>query len=277
MNPLAALPRLAIGEFKNKTQNPELDKFTETMHELISDCLSESQRFSLVERERLAEIIKEIGLSQTDLADPEKAVEAGRLAGANYMLFGSLVSGQGKKEVWLTARMVKTANSNLIGSRRILSPIDEISDYSIKLADLILTIQFPVSYLKIVGRSTIFPGWGQMVIGSKSGKGFFYTAILSLGTLGFTEYRYNQADDEYYKLMNQEFKRAADVLDAQKKRKDRNNQRRIAAGIVGIVWLANIADAVLEVHSQNKKLQHTEELEFQSGSEEVHILYSMRF
>ncbi len=29
MNPLAALPRLAIGEFKNKTQNPELDKFTD--------------------------------------------------------------------------------------------------------------------------------------------------------------------------------------------------------------------------------------------------------
>lgn len=49
-------------------------------------------RFDLIERERLQEIVDEHSLNLTGLVDPSKAVELGKLFGAEYLAFGSVTS-----------------------------------------------------------------------------------------------------------------------------------------------------------------------------------------
>jgi len=68
-------------------------------NKLITE-FTQTDRVSVVERERLNQLLKESDLSRTEYTDPGHTVEIGNVLGANYMLFGtiSLLDGKVKTE-----------------------------------------------------------------------------------------------------------------------------------------------------------------------------------
>ncbi|MGV3522687.1 MAG: CsgG/HfaB family protein [Candidatus Sericytochromatia bacterium] len=80
--------------------------------QLLSPLLA-SGRFTLLERSRLQDVIKEQGFSQSALTDPSQAVELGRLAGAELLLTGrySLLPGS----VQLNLRLVRVESGEIVG------------------------------------------------------------------------------------------------------------------------------------------------------------------
>ncbi len=53
-------------------------------------ALAKSEKVQVVEREKMAVIMGELELTEAGLTDPERSVEAGKLLGADYLVFGSV-------------------------------------------------------------------------------------------------------------------------------------------------------------------------------------------
>lgn len=57
---------------------------------LIVDAAMSVKGWTLVERERLAEVLREQGLSQSDLVNPDTAIRIGKITGADAVVFGQV-------------------------------------------------------------------------------------------------------------------------------------------------------------------------------------------
>lgn len=64
------------------------------VHELVN-----SGEVSVVEREEISRIMDEARFSQSDLTDPSRAMEIGKLLGADYMIFGAITTVDPRVEV----------------------------------------------------------------------------------------------------------------------------------------------------------------------------------
>lgn len=83
----AAKPTLAV----LKIDNASYSEISELMHSKLLIEFQNSGRFLLVERDQLAQILREQGF-QSLAVDPSQAVEIGKLAGAKYTLFNRVSS-----------------------------------------------------------------------------------------------------------------------------------------------------------------------------------------
>lgn len=88
--------RIAIWDFENNSQGnywflPDLAK---TARNQIDTAIAEnkalSDKFSVVERQKLELVMKEQGLSSTGALDPQSAAKVGRLLGVKYILTGGI-------------------------------------------------------------------------------------------------------------------------------------------------------------------------------------------
>lgn len=83
-----SLPRLAVREFENKTDEPNVPAAAIT--EMMITELSKAGIFSLIEREKLNYVAEEIRLGQSGLVDPETAPKVGKIKGAQYSMTGAV-------------------------------------------------------------------------------------------------------------------------------------------------------------------------------------------
>jgi len=90
-----AIPTLAIIDFTNGRGAPSDEG--RKLAELLSAELSAQGGVALLERSHFAEIMEEHGLSSSHLSSPEKAVELGKLLGADYVLSGRLYTLDGDR------------------------------------------------------------------------------------------------------------------------------------------------------------------------------------
>lgn len=83
---------IAILDFTShlKNQNPSIGQAAVFMFQTE---LLQSKQFQLMNRQRLRDAIKELGFSQTALADPNKALQIGKLASVSYLVTGEILSG----------------------------------------------------------------------------------------------------------------------------------------------------------------------------------------
>jgi curli biogenesis system outer membrane secretion channel CsgG len=88
--------RIAIWDFENNAQGnywftPDLAK---TARNQIDTAISEnktlSDKFSVVERQKLELVMKEQGLSSAGVVDPQSAAKVGRLLGVKYIVTGGI-------------------------------------------------------------------------------------------------------------------------------------------------------------------------------------------
>lgn len=83
---LGNVTKIAIAEFEG-----EKGSGTQTSYKL-TELLTQTQRFTILEREKIDKILQEQGFSLTGAIDQTTAVEIGRLLGVDALIFGSVTT-----------------------------------------------------------------------------------------------------------------------------------------------------------------------------------------
>lgn len=83
-------PRLAVLEFGNKAQHGGWGRVGEAAQDMFITELVKSGKYSVIDRERLEALMREKNLSLSGDVDPRSAVQAGKLLGVEYILFGNV-------------------------------------------------------------------------------------------------------------------------------------------------------------------------------------------
>lgn len=84
-------PRIAVLEFVNKADNQYWwHGGAAAMQDVFVTELVKSGKFRVMEREQIAAIMQEKGLTLSGDIDPSTAMQIGKLLGVNYMLTGSI-------------------------------------------------------------------------------------------------------------------------------------------------------------------------------------------
>ena len=100
-------PRIAVLEFKNKADNQWwYHGGAEAAQDVFVTELVKSGKFRVVEREQLAQLMREKNLSLSGDVDAKTAVQAGKLLGVQYFLTGS-VTEYGTTDAGASARSVR--------------------------------------------------------------------------------------------------------------------------------------------------------------------------
>lgn len=83
-------PRVAVLEFGHKALEAHWSRAGEAAQDMFITELVKSGRFTVVDRERLDAIMREKNLSLSGDIDPRTAVQAGKLLGVEYIIFGNV-------------------------------------------------------------------------------------------------------------------------------------------------------------------------------------------
>lgn len=108
---LAGPGTLAILYFDNQG-NPELEPLKVGLAQMLITDLKGTPGVTVVERARLQEILDELELGHTGVADPETAARLGKLLGAEWMLLGSYFELLGTLRI--DARLVKVETGEIL-------------------------------------------------------------------------------------------------------------------------------------------------------------------
>jgi curli biogenesis system outer membrane secretion channel CsgG len=131
----AAKPRVAVIEFKDKTSHYSWYRAGEAAQDMLVTELVKSGKYRVIEREQLAAIMQEKGLSLSGDIDPKTAVKAGKLLGVEYIITGALTElgvadrgarvpgfgglpsvrvGSQKMDASIDARMINTTTGEIV-------------------------------------------------------------------------------------------------------------------------------------------------------------------
>lgn len=105
-----ALPRIAVIDFDTNQYSGELAG--SQLADFVVDELVNSSLFEVVEREKLASAMREIGFAQSGMVDPGSASQFGKMLGARYILTGRVIS-LGSEEKTFSGYGVNTRNTIL--------------------------------------------------------------------------------------------------------------------------------------------------------------------
>jgi curli biogenesis system outer membrane secretion channel CsgG len=99
-------PRVAVLEFKNKADNQWwYSGGGAAAQDVFVTELVKSGKFRVVEREQLAALMEEKGLTLSGDVDPKTAIKVGKLLGVNYLLTGAVteygMSGTNVNTPWV--------------------------------------------------------------------------------------------------------------------------------------------------------------------------------
>jgi len=104
---------------------------------LMTDLVQYAPDLKVIERQKLAAVLKEVALGQTGVVDMATGVEAGRILGAANIAVGSFtVLGS---QVRLDARIVRVETSEVLGAESIMGTSDSLLFLEQQLAQKIAT------------------------------------------------------------------------------------------------------------------------------------------
>jgi len=83
-------PRLAVLEFGHKALEANWSRAGEAAQDMFITELVQSGKYTVIDRERLDALMREKNLSLSGDIDPRSAVQAGKLLGVEYILFGNV-------------------------------------------------------------------------------------------------------------------------------------------------------------------------------------------
>jgi TolB-like protein len=107
-----AADTVAITDLQVSSANPKFQFMGKGLAELISFELAKSKALVLIERDKRTEMMQELELSVSDLADPDKQLEVGRLLAAKYMIFGELIDMD--QVVLISLRMIDVQTGGVV-------------------------------------------------------------------------------------------------------------------------------------------------------------------
>ena len=109
--PVAAVvpdsPAVAVLYFDYEGDDSELGSLRKGLAQMLISDMASNQGYQVVERARLQDILNELQLSAGDKIDPDKAVQIGKLVGADLTIVGGYFEAMGVFRV--DTRIVNTA------------------------------------------------------------------------------------------------------------------------------------------------------------------------
>lgn len=98
-----------ITDFENKGQPAPMEGEDAYIEEQVSSEMATSQRLRPVDRALLDQILEELRLSNSELSDPQRILQLGRLLAARILVSGSIVRYKGQLQLFLKAVDIETS------------------------------------------------------------------------------------------------------------------------------------------------------------------------
>ena len=132
----AAKPGVVVLYFSNNTNDPGYDVLQKGLADMMVTDLSVSDRFDVVERDRLDEILDELKLQKSDYFDPKTAVKIGKGIGARYAVAGSLAAIEPK--IRIDIRLIDVQTSKILMADKVIGLKDEFFELEALLSSKFL-------------------------------------------------------------------------------------------------------------------------------------------
>jgi TolB-like protein len=129
---LAAPPTVAVMYFDYQGKDPELQLLKKGLASMLISDLAGQEAYSVVERERLEDVLSELKLQTSAKIDQASAVKAGKLLGARYLVLGGYFDVL--KTLRVDARVVEVETGKVLKSVGASAKPEEFLSIEQKLA-----------------------------------------------------------------------------------------------------------------------------------------------
>ena len=126
-------PVVSVLYFENASNDAELEALKKGLADLIITDLVAWEGVRVVERTRLEDVLKELDFQQTKYVDKASAAKLGKVIGATYLVYGSMVASG--KTLVLTARLVRASDGEALLSIKEQDERDKIFDLEQRLVN----------------------------------------------------------------------------------------------------------------------------------------------
>jgi TolB-like protein len=134
--PRAEPVRVAVLHFDNNTGRADYDPLGKGIAAMLVSDLDAVEEIRLLERSRIEDVVAELRAQQSALFDSSTAVTAGRLAGAEYVVVGSIAARE--PQLRIDTRVVQVETGAIVKTAKATGREDRFFDVQQQLAqDLI--------------------------------------------------------------------------------------------------------------------------------------------
>ena len=232
---------VAVLSFETTEGRTEARDLGEAAAILINQNLISVPNISVVEREKLEDIIEEIGLSQTGLTSDE--IEVGNILNVQYHIAGA-VADLGNRFL-LAARFINVETGNVLQSASVEIPSNSFLMIS---SELVMIKKYPIT---AAFRSMIFPGWGQFYNDKPRKGSIILGSELLMAASTISSYiLYKQSKDAYDRSTQRDV--ASDNYSEMEKYAQIN---WVSLGVMGGIWLVAIYDSYIDARNQIKQFR----------------------
>jgi len=232
---------VAVLSFETTEGRTEARDLGEAAAILINQNLISVPNISVVEREKLEDIIEEIGLSQTGLTSDE--IEVGNLLNVQFLIAGA-VADLGNRFL-LAARFINVETGNVLQSASVEIPSNSFLMIS---SELVMIKKYPIT---AAFRSIIFPGWGQFYNDKPRKGSIILGSELLMAASTISSYiLYKQSKDAYDRSTQRDV--ASDNYSEMEKYAQIN---WVSLGVMGGIWLYAIVDSYVDARNQIKQFR----------------------
>ena len=241
-NLLTNLPEKDIGvavlSFETTEGRTEARDLGEAAAILINQNLVNIPNISVVERQRLKDIMEEIGLSQSGMTSDE--IEVGNLLNVEFLIAGA-VADLGNRFL-LAARFINVETGNILQSASVEIPSSSFLSIS---SGLVMIKKYPIT---AAFRSMIFPGWGQFYNDRPKKGGIILGAELLFAGSAISNYiLYKQSKAAYDRATQRDL--ASDKYIEMEQYAQIN---WVSLGAMSSIWLYAVIDAYIDARKQIK-------------------------
>ena len=241
-NLLTNLPDKNIGvavlSFETTEGRTEARDLGEAAAILINQNLVNIPNISVVERQRLKDIMEEIGLSQAGMTSDE--IEVGNLLNVEFLIAGA-VADMGNRFL-LAARFINVETGNILQSASVEIPSSSFLSIS---SGLVMIKKYPIT---AAFRSMIFPGWGQFYNDRPKKGGIILGAELLFAGSAISNYiLYKQSKAAYDRATQRDI--ASDKYIEMEQYAQIN---WVSLGAMSSIWLYAVIDAYIDARKQIK-------------------------
>ena len=124
---------VAVLQYENNTGDEKYRNLGRALSSMMISDLSVLEQITLVERERLNELIAELDLQQSGYVDPESAQEVGLILGAEFVVAGAFITAE--PEMMLDTRIAKVETSEIVTTAEVTGQSESLFDLQQRLAD----------------------------------------------------------------------------------------------------------------------------------------------
>ena len=123
---------VAVLNFDNTSGSADYQNMGKALAAMMITDLSSVPELTLVERERMQDIIEEQRLQSTPLFDPATAVKAGKLMGAQFIVTGAFAAAQ--PQVRIDTRVIDVETGEIVKTAKVTGKEDKFFELQQKLA-----------------------------------------------------------------------------------------------------------------------------------------------